>query len=118
VNGLKLVTAQGEIALGSVAQASALERWLDREVVLGVRPEALRLLESSTDAALGARLEVIEPVGNEVFLNLRYGSQTLVARTPPRTLPEPGSTLQFGFASERLHFFDPQQGLRIAAPND
>jgi multiple sugar transport system ATP-binding protein len=82
-----------------------------------VRPEDLRLLDSPTDAALDAQLEVIEPVGNEVFLNLRYGSQALVSRTPPRTLPELGTTLRFGFASERLHFFDPQQGLRIALPN-
>jgi multiple sugar transport system ATP-binding protein len=117
-DGLKLATAQGDIALGAVPQASSLERWLDRELILGVRPEDLRLLDSSTDAAIDARLEVIEPVGNEVFLNLRYGSQALVARTPPRTLPELGSTLHFGFAWERLHFFDPQQGLRITAPND
>ncbi|OOG62899.1 sn-glycerol-3-phosphate ABC transporter ATP-binding protein UgpC [Rhodanobacter sp. B04] len=114
-NGLRLVTAQGDIALGSVRQAGALERRLDREIVLGVRPEDLHLLDAGTDAALEARLEVIEPVGNEVFLNLRYGNQALVARTPPRPLPEPGSTLQFGFASERLHFFDPVQGERIAA---
>ncbi len=112
-DGLKLATTQRDIALGSVPQASALERWLDREVILGVRPEDLRLLDASTDAAIDARLEVIEPVGNEVFLNLRYGSQALVARTPPRTLPELGSTLHFGFAWERLHFFDPQQGVRI-----
>jgi multiple sugar transport system ATP-binding protein len=113
-DGLKLATTQRDIALGPVPQASALERWLDREVILGVRPEDLRLLDdASTDAAIDARLEVIEPVGNEVFLNLRYGSQALVARTPPRTLPELGSTLHFGFAWERLHFFDPQQGVRI-----
>ena len=112
-DGLKLATTQRDIALGPVPQASALDRWLDREVILGVRPEDLRLLDTSTDAAIDARLEVIEPVGNEVFLNLRYGSQALVARTPPRTLPELGSTLHFGFAWERLHFFDPQQGVRI-----
>jgi multiple sugar transport system ATP-binding protein len=115
VDGLKLVTSQGEIALRSLAQASSLERWLDRELVLGVRPEDLRLVDSPADAAIDARLEVIEPVGNEVFLNLRYGNQALVARTPPRVLPELGSTLHFGFASERLHFFDPQQGVRITA---
>jgi multiple sugar transport system ATP-binding protein len=117
-NGLKLATAQGDIALGSVPQASSLERWLDRELILGVRPEDLRLLDSPSDAAINAKLEVIEPVGNETFLNLRYGSQALVARTPPRTLPELGSTLHFDFAWERLHFFDPQHGLRITTPND
>jgi multiple sugar transport system ATP-binding protein len=112
-NGLKLATTQGDIAFGSVPQASSLEGWLNREVILGVRPEDLRLLDSNADAAIEATLEVIEPVGNEVFLNLRYGNQALVARTPPRTLPEPGSTLHFGFAWERLHFFDPQAGVRI-----
>src|SRR6202020_1618162 len=57
-DGLKLATAQGDIALGAVPQASSLERWLDRELILGVRPEDLRLLDSSTDAAIDASLEV------------------------------------------------------------
>ncbi|KQZ80234.1 glycerol-3-phosphate transporter ATP-binding subunit [Rhodanobacter sp. Root561] len=113
-DGWKLVTGHGEIALGEPPQASAWEPWRDRAVVLGVRPEDLQPQPSGT-AALTAQLEVVEPVGNEVFLNLRYGSQPLVSRVAPRALPEPGSAVPLGLAIERLHLFDADSGRRIVA---
>jgi len=82
--------------------------------VLGIRPEDLQPQDAGP-AALSARLEVPEPVGNEIFLNLRFGEQALVARVSPRALPEPGSTVALGLALARLHLFDAQNGMRIDA---
>ncbi|KZC35220.1 MULTISPECIES: ABC transporter ATP-binding protein [Rhodanobacter] len=112
--GWTLATAHGPIALGEPPQAAAWLPWRGREVVLGIRPEHLQPLEAGA-AALHARLEVLEPVGNEVFLNLRYGEQPLVARVAPRALPEPGGLLALGLAVERLHLFDAVSGARIGA---
>jgi multiple sugar transport system ATP-binding protein len=112
-DGWKLATAHGDIALGEPAQAAAWQPWRDREVVLGIRPEDLQ--PDAGNAALSAQLEVLEPVGNEIFLNLRYGEQALVSRVAPRALPEPGSTLALGVAAERLHLFDAASGARIGA---
>lgn len=112
-NGFQLATTQGLLRLGMPAQAKTLESWRDREVVLGLRPEDLQPCDSAEGALLSTQLEVLEPVGNEVFLNLRYGDLALVSRTPPRILPIPGSTIHVGFHPERLHFFDAQNGLRI-----
>jgi multiple sugar transport system ATP-binding protein len=114
-NGWALATAEGDIALGEPPQAQAWQCWRDRAVVLGVRPEDLQLHVMAAPA-LSAVLEVIEPVGNEVFLNLRHGTQALVARVPPQRLPEPGSRVPLGLAVERLHLFDASSGLRIADP--
>ena len=61
-----------------------------------------------------ATLEVIEPVGNEVFLNLRFGSIALVARVPPQSLPAPGAMVRVAFDSSNLHAFDAADGRRIA----
>jgi multiple sugar transport system ATP-binding protein len=107
-----LATAHGDIALGVPPQAAVWQPWRDREVVLGIRPEDLQPRDAG-DAALSARLEVLEPVGNEVFLNLRYGAQALVSRVSPRVLPEPGSVLPLGLAAQRLHLFDAASGARI-----
>ncbi len=112
--GWTLATAHGAIALGEPPQASAWRPWRDREVVLGVRPEDLQPREAG-EAAFHARLELLEPVGNEVFLNLRYGEQALVSRVPPRALPEPGGPLALGLAADRLHLFDAAGGARIGA---
>ena len=111
-NGWRLLTAEGEIRLGHFPAAATWQAWRDREVVLGVRPEDLQPLVAG-DAALSAQLEVLEPVGNEIFLNLRFGDQALVSRVSPRTLPEPGSTLSLSLITERLHLFDAASGARI-----
>ncbi|TPG09889.1 sn-glycerol-3-phosphate ABC transporter ATP-binding protein UgpC [Rhodanobacter glycinis] len=111
-HGWVLTTVHGDIALGEPPQATAWQPWREREVVLGIRPEDLQP-QDTDDVALSAQLEVLEPVGNEIFLNLRYGAQALVSRVSPRALPEPGSTVPLGLVARRLHLFDAASGTRI-----
>jgi multiple sugar transport system ATP-binding protein len=113
-DGWQLVMAHGTLPLGALPmQAAALEAWTDRDIVLGVRPEDLQPAAAHA-AALAAKVEVIEPVGNEVFLNLRFGEQAIVSRVLPQQMPAACSSLHLRLATERLHFFDAQQGQRIA----
>ncbi|HEY7872995.1 MAG TPA: sn-glycerol-3-phosphate ABC transporter ATP-binding protein UgpC [Rudaea sp.] len=93
------------------ADLPALSAHVDRAIIIGIRPEDLH--PAATTPALSARLEVVEPVGNEVFLNLDCNGIPLVARTPPGTLPEPGSMMNLGYAPAALHVFDAQTGQRI-----
>jgi len=95
---------------------SALHRHDGREVVLGLRPEDLVLFPGDTPAdhaSFSARLEHVEPVGNEMFLNLRLGGRDLVARVPPMTPPEAGSEIRIHFDPRKLHCFDADSGARI-----
>ncbi|HLI17295.1 MAG TPA: sn-glycerol-3-phosphate ABC transporter ATP-binding protein UgpC [Rhodanobacteraceae bacterium] len=87
-----------------------------RDVVLGLRPEHLQLARPPATASLvqfDAALEVVEPVGNEAFLNLRFGDTALVARVPPQALPAPGEILRMQFDPSRLHVFEARSGHRI-----
>ncbi len=113
-DGWRLLSEQGEIRLGHSPATPAWQDWLDRDVVLGVRPEDLQP-QTAGAAALSAQLEIIEPVGNEVFLNLRFGEQVLVSRVSPRNVPESGSVVPLELASARLHLFDGASGERIHA---
>jgi len=97
-----------------------LEGYAGREIVLGLRPENLCLApgvegECSAGPSFLARLDYIEPVGNEVFLNLRFAERDLVVRLPPRPLPAPGSLVRLGFSPAKLHCFDARSGLRISS---
>jgi multiple sugar transport system ATP-binding protein len=105
----------GGIRLDIERSAGALESYIDREIVAGIRPEDLQPLNGTASAGprLAAQLEVLEPVGNEVFLNLRCGDTALVARTPPRALPEAGSTVELSYTPSALHFFDAATEQRI-----
>ena len=110
----RLDGTHGALVLGELpARGAALAAWSGREIVLGVRPEDLQPVAAS-DAVLAATVEVIEPVGNEVFLNLCHNGQALVSRVTPGQVPQRGSVLQLGLAGEHLHFFDAASGARIA----
>ncbi|RZA19234.1 MAG: sn-glycerol-3-phosphate ABC transporter ATP-binding protein UgpC [Lysobacteraceae bacterium] len=87
--------------------------WLGREVALGIRPEDLKPAGDG-EGALTARVETVEPVGNEIFVNMRLGAMPLVARLPPDRMPAEGAALALALRPDRLHFFDPASGDRLA----
>jgi multiple sugar transport system ATP-binding protein len=104
------------LALGEDAGVAArLQGSLNKEIIAGIRPEDLRPVAAPAERepSLSAQLDVVEPVGNEVFLNLSCAGAELVARTPPGNLPEPGSQLNLAYAPTALHFFDAKTELRI-----
>ncbi|MBS0381717.1 MAG: TOBE domain-containing protein, partial [Proteobacteria bacterium] len=101
---------------GLAASGLPLDTMRERDIVLGLRPEHLQLAGSAPNpvqARFDATLEVVEPVGNEVFLNLRFGRTELVTRVLPQNLPAPGATLHMQFDPARLHVFDAADGHRI-----
>ena len=109
-DGLHLETAPGEGV--PLAGATVPQAWLDRDVVLGVRPEHLLPVDGD---GLEARVEVVEAVGSEAYLHLDFAGQKLVSRLAPADLPAPGDGIRLRPDPRRLHFFDPQDGRRLAA---
>ncbi len=104
----------GEIALGQAVASLPAAARDGRELVLGLRPEHLLLDAPAGHARLDATLENVEPLGNEIFLHLRAGATTLVARVAPMTVPERGAALRLHFAATRLHAFDAASGQRLS----
>ena len=112
--GVKLMLGSTALRLPSAAGAPDFSRQIGRELIVGLRPEDLVL--GNGHASLAAKLEVVEPVGNEIFLNLRYDDKPLVVRVPPQALPEAGAMLEFGVKPSGLHLFDAETERRIDAP--
>ncbi|HET9985325.1 MAG TPA: sn-glycerol-3-phosphate ABC transporter ATP-binding protein UgpC [Longimicrobiales bacterium] len=102
------------------ARAAALEPFAGRDVVLGVRPEAIYVAGGAYvpagAARLGARLEMVEPLGNETLLEARVDGQALVARVEPQPLPAIGAPIDLAVDAARLHFFDPASERAIPRP--
>ena len=114
----RLIQAEGlELELGEglrvpLGDARIDPAWLDREISVGIRPESLQPGTAGPES-FEAVVEVVEPVGNEVFLNLRSGTHPLVARVAPSAMPVIGDRLALTVASDRLHFFDAESGRRL-----
>jgi multiple sugar transport system ATP-binding protein len=103
-----------ELALAPPPALQAkLRGHLDREIIVGLRPEHLHVARDGDGATLPARVEAVEPVGNEAFLNLGCGSCDLVVRMPPHDLPGAGDDIRLGYDAARMHFFERESELRI-----
>ncbi|HYS53139.1 MAG TPA: ATP-binding cassette domain-containing protein [Thermoanaerobaculia bacterium] len=79
-------------------------------IVLGVRPEHVEI-----GTGTNFRLDLVEPIGNEMFIYASGGNHHIVARVAPQELPRVGSPLALSFDPAHLHFFDAQSGARITA---
>ncbi|QQP97377.1 ABC transporter ATP-binding protein [Lysobacter enzymogenes] len=112
--GLHLKIGEG-VELRLRPQGELLEKvrgYIGRELMVGLRPEDMHLADAGSDT-VPAKVEVVEPVGNEAFLNLGCGGCDLVVRLPPFHLPRAGDTVHLSYAAERMHFFDRESELRL-----
>lgn len=81
-----------------------------RRVVLGVRPEDVRLARPHGNGTIPATVELIEPMGGESYLNVRAGTHDLTVRLPAGALPSLGDEVALELPHGRLHFFDEESG--------
>ncbi len=96
-----------------------LSAYVDQNAVFGIRPEDIHLAESAIGltqkAELSATVEVVEPMGSEIYLYLNTGTNNLVARINARTEPAVGSRLALVLDMSKAHFFDAQSEVRLQA---
>jgi multiple sugar transport system ATP-binding protein len=81
-----------------------------RRLTLGLRPEALTLANGAgaggDDSSFATKVDVVEPLGNEILLNFRAGGVPMVARVDPGVRVKAHENVRFALDPERLHFFD------------
>jgi ABC-type sugar transport system ATPase subunit len=106
------------------------------ELVIGVRPEALRLVTDATEQlAMQVRTEVVELLGHETIV---YGSirghrvatastgagipslpperAIVIARLDARRQPAVGEMITLEMSPEDVHLFDAESGAAVARP--
>ncbi len=116
-NGLRLRIAEGvELPLRpDPAMRVLLQAYVGKELTVGLRPEDMHLSHEGDIGRLPAKVETVEPVGSEAYINLGCGGCDLVVRLPPYNLPAVGQTVHLGYEETRMHFFDSASGRRLAA---
>jgi multiple sugar transport system ATP-binding protein len=88
--------------------AEALRPNTGHTATLGVRPEALRVANGSDpmEYSFDANVDVVEPLGAEILLNVTAGANALVARVDPGVSVRMHDRVRLAFDPARLHFFD------------
>lgn len=97
----------------------AVKNYINKPVVLGIRPEDIHVsdIDKPNYVKGEALVEVVEPMGNEIFIyfntSLNDSGHDLVCRTNIRTVPETGTNLPFGLDVSKIHFFQADSDLAI-----
>jgi ABC-type sugar transport system ATPase subunit len=84
-----------------------------QEIVAGIRPEDLHIVDAPAAGSLTGTVELIESVGSEAFVHATSGGWKLIIRSSPYNLPALGASIALQPAPARLHFFDAQTGKRL-----
>ena len=100
---MNLVPADGPLRVAALPGGRQLE--------LGVRPDALRLV---ADGGVAAEVALVEVVGADAVVHLRAGRHELVARVVAEGRPQAGETVHVEVRREDVHLFDAQTGERLA----
>ena len=87
-----------------------LNSYLNKEVFLGIRAEdiydKLFVGDAPPENTLMTTVEVIEPMGSEVYLYLNTGKHSFVARVEAHDRAEVNQDLEVVFNMAKVHFFD------------
>ena len=60
-----------------------------------------------------ARVEVVEPMGAEVFIYFNTGKHSFIARLGPHANVDVNQELTVVFNMKKAHFFDPASGATV-----
>ena len=86
------------------------QKLVGQEIVFGIRPEDIHSAdytkEYSEDASIRGKVEVIEPLGPDILLNISCGEENLVARVDPRVETNIGEELRLILNMEHMHAFE------------
>ena len=107
------------VKLPVAAGQQQLEAHLGRQIVFGIRPEALTDIDGAdrnarTVAEGDCLIEVVEPAGADTFAVTRLGGKEVVARLRADARIQAGQTARLAFNLDKAVYFDPQSQQRIA----
>jgi multiple sugar transport system ATP-binding protein len=95
-------------------KSTKLVDYRGQQVTMGIRPE--HIVEQSRvpggavpdDAFIPVTVDVVELLGNEIFVYLTTRNSTLTARMDPDLKLERGQEINIALEPSKLHFFDIQ----------
>ncbi len=88
------------------------------KVVLGVRPEEIRLGEGepgSAESTVACRVDLVELLGGEVLIHASRDEHELTARVAAGPVPQAGDEIALTVPPAAIHLFDGETGQRLVS---
>jgi len=106
-NSKLFVEADGMRLIVPEEKARHLQGYVNQKVTLGIRPQDLSKASSPIEGeTFKAHVEIIEPIGNEIYLDVKAGRDSLIASVDPKTKVTPHEEILLQANRENLHLFD------------
>ncbi|MGI9951815.1 sn-glycerol-3-phosphate ABC transporter ATP-binding protein UgpC [Moorellaceae bacterium AZ2] len=93
-----------QLSLASGVDQTLLN-YVGRELVLGIRPEHIRVDVAGIGDLEGV-IEIVEELGSETYLHLRIGAHTVICRETRNLNYQVGDMVRISIDKERLHYFE------------
>jgi len=110
-NGSLFFLGDGQTFKAGIGSRPGLSRCLGKELVMGIRPEAIHLRKPAANgnyAPLNCQIQFIERLGHESFAFFLLQGKQLVARLSPDEPAGPQEVVDLFFDVDKMHFFDGQ----------
>ncbi len=100
-----------KVPADKVEETPEIKEYEGKDVVFGIRPEDLgdaSLEEGNVtdDNSFNADVEVVEPMGSEIYLYVKVNGYSPVARVDAHSQAKVGDTVKLLVKSDKMHIFD------------
>ena len=118
--GLLLQTGEDRsFTLPIERSSNKLDKWIDRQVILGLRPEHIadsfpHQEEDQHIHRVECRVKVIEPTGPDTLVFVGINEVEVTCRVRPGEAKPPGENMALMIDMSKAVFFEPDAGTRIA----
>lgn len=89
----------------------AVKDFVKKDIVFGIRPEDINDalvsdIEVTDDNSLTAEVEVVEPMGSEIYLYLALNNHSIIARVDAGSKAKVGDKIKVAIDTSKMHIFD------------
>ena len=114
-NGVLTAESAGFRVQVPPVRANDVRKHKGERMTIGVRPEDLHIAAGADPAhyTFDAVVDVVEPLGAEILLDVKAGGASLVARVEPNVRVKVHEGIRLALNSDRVHFFDSKTELAL-----
>lgn len=106
-----------EIPESKTIKSANLKNYINKDVILGIRPENLHdeemFLSAATTGVIDCDVEVTELMGAETYLYLSCQGINMTARVSPRTTAKHDDKIKIAIDVNKIHLFDKETDIAI-----
>ena len=111
----KIISKKGNLIISlSEEQKNHLKKYIYKDVILGVRPEDIRIeSDSKNSIELEVLVDLIEPMGNETFVYFEIEKNPFIARVKPIRDLRANERIKLYIDPVNIYLFDKNSGINI-----